>query len=154
MKFSLAIILGVASAFAQANAATGPITRYLPNIIDRVSQCSFLPFTLDKDGQKTYHAVTSHCPEVKVIAPGIAKIKVASHVFNAVLRESPDSDGDFYAVTIQYINSGESQTFPNVAAYGDILLGVLGGNTERLMQQEINPAFENNNDSNLVHSKY
>jgi hypothetical protein len=156
MKFSLLIILGVVSAFAQANASTGSdsITQHLPNIIDRVSKCSFLPFTIDQDGHKSYHAILSHCPEVKVVSPGVAKIKVASHIYQAVLVESRDSDGDFYDVSIQDVRTGENKAFTNIAAYGDILLGVLGGNTEHVMEQEVNPDVGAIGDANLVHATY
>ena len=155
MKFSLVILLGVVSAFAQAGATTiainGSVGRYLPNIIDRVSQCSVLPYSLNSDGQKTYHEIVSHCPEVKVVSPGHARIKVAGHTFNANLTEAYDSDGDFYDVNIQDVATGETQVISNVAAYGDILLGVLSGDTAHVSQIQVVLGLSADLDSNLLH---
>jgi hypothetical protein len=139
MKTTLALILGMTVQLSLANAtqSTNLVERLLPNIMNRVSECSVRPYTVDQNGSKTYHAMISHCPEVQVTSPGVATVKVDAYTFQAVLSESPDSDGDFYHVTIQDVQSGQTAVMQNVPAYGDILLGLMGGNGARIREQQI-----------------
>jgi hypothetical protein len=114
---------------------------HMSNIIDRVRNCSALPYTL-KDGVKVYHQLTSHCPEVKVLEKGRAKIKVGGHTFFAQLVETPDTDGDLYDVVIRDYISNDSYTLVNARAYGDVLLGVLNGVIKNIPQVYIdNPGY-------------
>jgi hypothetical protein len=110
------------------------VEKYLSNIQDRVRQCSILPFVYDAHRMRKEHAFQSHCPEVKLLpvsgAHAMAKIRVAGHQFIARLIETDFSDGDFYDVEIRNLNTQETYRFDNVLAYGDVLRGVLGGETK------------------------
>ena len=136
MKNSFTLILGVILHLTAANASpSNGIDRLLPQILKQVVTCSVRPYSVNHEGVKTYHAILSHCAEVKVTAPGVAEIKVNDHLIRATLTESANSDGDLYVVTLQDVNSGESKVANNVPAYGDILLGVLGGNAKNVMDK-------------------
>ena len=119
-------------ASAQTSDVSNSVESHLNEIVSRVRDCSVLPVSYSQDGVKTLHALESHCPEVKTLTGGSAEVKVASHAYSVVLVASPDSDGDFYDVQIKDIASSEIHTLPNVLAYGDVLLGILNGNTNGL----------------------
>jgi len=110
------------------------VEKYISNIRDRVRQCSILPFAFNANNVRIEHSLRSHCPEVKLIAGHgslpAAKIHVAGQQFTAQLIETQYSDGDFYDVEIRNVFTNETYRFDNVLAYGDVLLGVLGGETK------------------------
>lgn len=119
-------------------ASTG---KYLPNIQDRVRQCVTLPYVYQADGIRRDQTLISHCPEVKVL-PVVnhvksAKIRVAGHQFVATLVETEFTDGDFYDVEIRDLQSNDAYRLYNVAAYGDVLLGVLNGNTKGVVDLQL-----------------
>jgi hypothetical protein len=122
------------SPVAVAGAPVHSVERYLSNIRDRVRQCSVLPFVYDAQRNRKEYALQSHCPEVKLIAVSGAhpavKIRVSGQQFMARLIETDFSDGDFFDVEILNLNTQESYRFDNILAYGDILRGVLGGETK------------------------
>lgn len=123
----ISLILQSSSTFASVNT----VEKLLPNIRDRVRNCTILPYQFDDNKMRVEHALRSHCPEVKVLTDrkGAAKIKVAGHQFIATLIETEFTDGDFFDVEIKDLASGEAFRSYNVLAFGDILLGVLEGNT-------------------------
>jgi hypothetical protein len=110
------------------------VEKYISNIRDRVRQCSILPYEFNANNVRVERSLRSHCPEVKLIAGKgalpAAKIHVAGQQFTAQLIETQYSDGDFYDVEIRNVFTNEIFRFDNVLAYGDILLGVLGGETK------------------------
>jgi len=115
-------------------AAGNTVEKYLSNIQDRVRQCSVLPFAYDNNKNRVEHSLRSHCPEVKLISVDgrvpAAKINVAGQRFVAQLIETDFTDGDFYDVEIRNLYTSESFRIFNVPAYGDVLLGVLAGQTK------------------------
>ena len=150
---SIFLIFSMNQALAASFGPGDSVRSHLPNLIDRVRSCSVLPYSL-RDGVKVFHALTSHCPEVKVMGPGLAKVKVAAHSYQVALVESEDSDGDFYHVQITDLASRDAIQMNNVAAYGDVLLGVLGGDTRGIVQMPIESSQIAILDINLLHSTY
>lgn len=140
MKF-LAIIVATlisfgAEAQTRSNVArsnTTVVASHLKNIQNRVRACTVLPYSL-KSGRKVFHQLVSHCPEVKVIDKKKASIKIGSMTFQVIMVESPDSDGDLYNIVIREPISNDRYRIPNVLTFGDILLGVLVGDTQGLRQ--------------------
>jgi len=131
-KISLILsILVLTSASAFANSVDNTVESHLSNIRDRVRQCSLLPYTM-KENVKVYHPLVSHCPEIKVLTKGLAKIKVGGHIFAARLIETEDTDGDFYDVQIRDFRSNDTYLLHNVLAYGDVLLGILDADTRKI----------------------
>ena len=120
--------------------AQAAVKDYLPHIMDRVRQCSIIPVSHNKEGHGTNHAMISHCPEVKVLAPNKAKIKVMSHIYTAQITDSVDSDGDLSRLVITDMASNEQFEVDHVLAFGDILLGVLMGNTHGVYQANLDDA--------------
>jgi hypothetical protein len=110
------------------------VEKYLPNIRDRVRQCTILPFVYDSNRVRKHQSLRSHCPEVKLLSTaeggGVAKIHVYGQQFVARLIETEYTDGDFYDVEIINTSTRESYRIDNVLAFGDVLLGVLGGETK------------------------
>ena len=156
MKTVISSILLLFSMNQAIAASFGPgdsVRSHLPNLIDRVRSCSVLPFSY-RDGVKVFHALTSHCPEVKVMGPGLAKVKVAAHQYQVSLVEAEDSDGDFYHVQITDLASRDSIQLQNIAAYGDVLLGVLSGDTRGIVQVPVDNSQIEILDINLLHGVY
>lgn len=124
----ITLFLQASTSFASEENA---VERLLPNIKDRVRNCTILPYLFDENQMRVEYALRSHCPEVKVLEDqkNAAKIKVAGHRFIATLIETELSDGDIFDVEIRDMDSGEIFRFYNVLAFGDVLLGVLEGNT-------------------------
>lgn len=127
------IILSLVLQFTSVAASANSVERLLPNIRDRVRQCTIIPFTYNENKTRVEHALKSHCPEVKVLPTAnyqvTAKIKVAGHRFIATLIETEFTDGDFFDVEIRDLESNDVYRIYNALAYGDVLLGVLDGNT-------------------------
>lgn len=141
-----------ASAHAQAQNFSNSVAQHFGDIANRVRECSVLPYSVDANGAKALHALYSHCPEVKVLPEGVAQVRVAGHRYEVTLLASIDSDGDFYDVQIRDVVSNELYTLANTLVYGDVLLGVLGGNTNGLVESYISdPELLKNIDSLLVH---
>lgn len=115
----------IASLVTQA-ANAGVIEAHLKNIQDRIRACVILPYTV-KNERKVYHALISHCPEVQVFSKGKAQIKVGGSTYQAVLVATENTDGDFYDVVIREPISNDRYRMTNVLAYGDVLLGILAG---------------------------
>ena len=122
-------------------------------VVEQVRACSMIPVTLCEK-VPVFHALTSQCPEVKVVAPGVAKVKVEGRIYLVSLVESEISDGDFYHVQIKDMSSGEQVRYLNVLAFGDVLLGVLNGNTEGLTQTRVDPSLARALDVNLLKMKF
>ena len=123
-------------AVAQA-APQGIQPKILGYLVDRVRNCAILPYTLNERGQKVYHAIQSHCPEVKVIGPGTARARVAGHAFEVRIAESSYSDGDFFDVEFFDLMAVDRERFEGVLAFGDVLWAVLGGKTEGLYERHV-----------------
>lgn len=138
---------------AQASLQSNAVKILLPNIVNRITNCVVKPFSVDSHGVKTLHALTSHCPEIKVTGPGEAKIKVDAHIFAAKLVESKNSDGDLYDVTLTDVRSNDQYTISNVLAFGDVLLAVLAGDHSHLYSQQVS-AGATYLDVNLLHATY
>jgi hypothetical protein len=135
---------------ARAVGAVG-IEQSVPMLKSRVLECSVLPYTVDANGTKTEHALISHCADVKVVSPGLAEIKVSGAVFRASLKDSPDADGgDLNDVTLQDVATGESKVYSNVLSYGDVLRGVLGGDTTHVFQKRVTDATALRHDANVL----
>jgi hypothetical protein len=133
----ISLVLQSTSTFAYHE---NSVERLLPNIRDRVRNCTILPYLFNEHQMRVEHALRSHCPEVKVLSDrnGAAKIRVAGHQFIATLIETEFSDGDIFDVEISDIVSGDTFRFQNVLAFGDILLGVLEGNTQGVSTSLVN----------------
>ena len=136
MKAVILIISLVLSSFSGVAMASSQnsVEKLLPNIRDRVRNCTVLPYHMDLNQVRVEHSLVSHCPEVKVL-PVIkhqmkAKIKVAGHQFIATLIETEYTDGDFFDVEILDLTSSDSFRIYNALAFGDVLLGVLEGSTQ------------------------
>jgi len=123
----------VAVASVEVTSSSHTVQKYLPNIQDRVRQCTILPFVYDSNNVRKEQALRSHCPEVKVVhtskGHAEAKIHVYGQQFVARLIETEYTDGDFFDVEIINLQSKEALRVYNVLAFGDVLLGVLGGET-------------------------
>jgi hypothetical protein len=162
MQKALFTLLALISLTASASAANhrepakgvshaGGFEESLSSLTSRVLECSVLPYTVDASGTKTEHALISHCADVKVVSPGLAEIKVSGTVFRASLKDSPDADGgDLNEVTIQDVSTGEAKVFSNVLAYGDVLRGVLGGDTTHVFQKLVTNATALRHDANVL----
>ena len=142
MKAVILIISFLISAQAALASTGNTVEKLLPNIRDRVRQCAVLPYSFTKNNVRKDKALVSHCPEVKVL-PKVdhkikAKIRVAGHQFIATLIETQYTDGDFFDVEIVDLASSESYRIYNTLAYGDILLGVLEGNTHGVSTSFVN----------------
>jgi hypothetical protein len=136
MKAVILIISLVLSSFSGVAMASpqNSVEKLLPNIRDRVRHCTVMPYHMDLNHVRVEHSLQSHCPEVKVL-PVInhqvsAKIRVAGHQFIATLVETEYTDGDFFDVEIRDLTSNDSYRIYNALAFGDVLLGVLDGNTK------------------------
>ncbi len=134
---------------------SGVSPRILGYLIDRVRNCVVQPYTLNDRNQKVYHALQSHCPEVKVTAPGVARARVAAHHFEIRIEESSYSDGDFFDVEFSDLRTGEKSRYEGILAFGDVLLGALGGRTEGLNEKLVQPgpALEAGN-RNLLRTRF
>ena len=139
----ISVVLSSTTAFATGSS----VEKFLPNIRDRVRNCTVLPYHYNKNNVRVEQALLSHCPEVKLVpaidggAAGVkfsAKIRVAAHQYTARLIETAYSDGDFYDVEIRDVVSNEVYRIYNVLSYGDVLLGVLEGQTNGLMTAFVN----------------
>ncbi len=123
----------VSPAVASALTSDHTVEKYLSNIQDRVRQCSVLPYAFDRNQNRVEQALRSHCPEVRLIQGQgkipAAKINVAGQRFVAQLVETEFTDGDLYDVEIVNLNTKENYRIYNVLAFGDVLLGILGGQT-------------------------
>ena len=116
------------------------VEAHMHNIRDLIRSCSVLPYSL-RDGVKAYHTIRSHCPEVKLVEKHRAKIKLGGNTYYAQLNEVKHSDGDFYDVVIRDYISNEEFVLYNVPAYGDVLLGVLGGHIRKIPQVYVAKLF-------------
>ena len=125
-------VLSAPASKAQGNTGKNTVESHMANIRDRVRACAILPYHY-QNNNRVDHAILSHCPEVRVIPVehGMpeAKIKVGGHQFMATLIETQFSDGDVFDVRIIDLNTKDTYVLSNVLAFGDILLGVLGGST-------------------------
>ena len=126
--------MAVAATQESSRASDHSVEKYLPNIRDRVRQCTILPFVYDANRIRKQKSLRSHCPEVKLIVNTqgnvVAKIHVYGQQFVARLIDTEYTDGDFYDVEIVNANTRESYRIDNVLAFGDVLLGVLEGETK------------------------
>jgi hypothetical protein len=154
MKTVFGMIFGLLLSFTTLTPAQAQIAGIkhsrMNYIVDRVRNCSILPYTMNSNRQKVYHALTSHCPEVKVVGKGTAKIRVDGHAFQVNLVETINSDGDFYDVQITDVVTREVSSVPNILAFGDVLLGVLSGRTQGLPESYVSDRIVPELDQNLV----
>jgi hypothetical protein len=147
---ALILLLTVLASFnalsAQATSVSGAgiDPRHLNSILDRVRNCAILPYSLNERGQKVYHAIQSHCPEVRVIAPGQARVRVFARAFLLIIEAPGYSDGDFFNLRVKELQSGSESVFEGILAFGDVLLAMLGGRTEGLQERLVahGPALE------------
>ena len=144
MKVQVLMLFGFLSllpAPVRAN-ESGISPRIMGYLIDRVRNCVVLPYSLNDRNQKVYHALQSHCPEVKVTAPGVARARVAAHPFEIRIEEPSYSDGDFFDVEFTDLRTGEKSRYEGILAFGDVLLAVLGGRTEGLNEKPVPSGVE------------
>ena len=134
MKKLLIVLAAVSGLTFSANqASANNVEAHLHNMQNRIRSCTVLPYTV-KNGVKVLHQLISHCSEVKMVEKYRAHIKIGGSTFVAQLRESADTDGDFYDVVIRDYISNESFTMHNVLAFGDVLRGVLGGDIKNVQK--------------------
>ena len=147
MKTGILVVLGLMlTNFAQAG--RGP----LEAVISKVQQCAVLPFTIKDNGQLSYHAMFSQCDEVQIVAPGVATIDLNGHGYVAALTETVDSDEDFYDVDVKDLLSGKIYHIDHVIAYGDVLLGMLSGDTRSVLKTHVQDKADL--DSTIIHSRF
>lgn len=149
VTFAITLVTAVAASAGE----TGPISTQLESIATRVKQCALLPYSL-KESHKTNHAIMSRCSQIKLGAPGTARITLGDQVFLAKITASANSDGDFYDLTIQSMNTRESAIFQNILAYGDVLLAVVSGDTSKLQTVEVTSAEGHEQDESLLRFEY
>ncbi|MBS1958854.1 MAG: hypothetical protein JST80_05205 [Bdellovibrionales bacterium] len=119
---------------------TNTVAAHLHNIQNQIRACTVLPYSV-KNGRKVLHAIVSHCPSVKVISKTKAIVKIGGMTFQIVMRETADSDGDLYDIVIREPISNDRYKIPNVLAFGDVLLGVLVGDTSGLRMSYVAQIF-------------
>ena len=118
----------------QAQQVPGINRILLSGLVGRVRNCVKLPVSFDRSGQKILHPLISHCPEVRVVDKGVAKVRVNSHSFRISMKEAKDSDADLYDVLIEDERTHEASMIQSVLAFGDPLLGVLGGKLQGIRE--------------------
>jgi hypothetical protein len=128
VKVSLIAAVILAGGVAQAQSSNS-VQTHLKSITALVRSCVEQPYTFKADGTKMYSELVSHCLYVTIVQKGEAKIELSNRAYDAQITESTDSDGDFYDVKIVDLNTHDEYTMPQVLAYGDVLLGVLQGDT-------------------------
>ncbi len=153
MKTVIYAILGVLIMNTSEANSGSSFPRQLNQLAEQVRSASVIPVTL-RDGVPVFHALNSRSSDVKVTGPGQAEIKLGTEIFHVSLLESEISDGDFYHVQILNVNTGEQTRLDDVLAFGDVLLGVLGGDTRGLKQETLDPALVDAGDANLLKMKF
>ncbi|RYZ66724.1 MAG: hypothetical protein EOP09_12225, partial [Proteobacteria bacterium] len=93
-----------------------------------------LPVTQKADGNVKLHRLENHSLNIQWESPTRMVLRTEVGEFSVELYESAQSDGDLYDVEITDLKSNERIVNEHVFAYGDVLLGVLGGQTEGLTQ--------------------
>ena len=130
------ITLTTLHGFSAQAADPNGIQAHLRNIQNKVRACSVLPYTFN-NGVKVFHHLISHCAEVHVLGKGKAKIKIGGNVYDLALVATRDTDGDIYHIRLRNSLTNEAMTLKNVPAYGDILLGILDGNSRGIPMQYV-----------------
>ncbi len=128
MKSAILVMIGLFMVNLAHAADLTSGARQLKSIEKRVHECSVLPYTMEA-GRKSYHEIYSQCDDVKVVAKGVATVEIDGHAYVAAISETEDSDADIYNVEIKDLTTGKFLHIDHVFAYGDVMLGLLGGNT-------------------------
>jgi len=141
ITFTLGLILHASTSFASA-IDQNSVESNLNNIRQQVRQCAVLPYHYNADtNNRVDQAIQSRCGDVKIIKVANqmpkARIKLGGHVYMASLITTAFSDGDVFDVQITDVATQDSFQLHNVLAFGDILLGVLGGSTNGITDQLI-----------------
>jgi hypothetical protein len=126
---ALGMSAGLANAQAFHTSESNSVQMNLTSISDLVRSCVVQPYSIKADGTKVYAPLKSHCLYVTLINESQAQIQFDRHLYQAQITESRDSDADFYDVLITDLTTNDQMTIPEVLAYGDVLLGVLKGDT-------------------------
>ena len=126
---SLLMSAGIAKAQISHNGELNSVQSNLPRIANFVRNCVVQPYSIKADGNKAFGLLKSHCVAVTVIHEKLAQVLYYRHLYQIQILESADSDADFYDVQVTDLVTNEKASMTEVLAYGDVLLGVLGGDT-------------------------
>lgn len=111
---------------AETSASLWPETAAL------VRRCASQTICVRQDGSRLASPLQSLCPEL-VIEGTTARFSLHGKVYIAKITESDDSDGgDLNDLTISGADSTLTENHHNVLGFDDVLLTLLGGNTERV----------------------
>jgi hypothetical protein len=145
MKYLIALIL--VSAFslqAQATEIPARDDNFLSTAEALVLNCVVQPYALGPDGRKVFGNLRSTCVELKVDERDTADRRVEFSMndqsYVAFVQESESSDGgDLYDVTVVDERASVVATRKSIAAFGDALLALAGG--EKAFRLEYDPAL-------------
>ncbi len=113
----------------------------LEKIQNEVRRCTELPYVLKPNGQKQFFTLINRCADIELAAQvkgrfQRARVRTPDGFFTIELIETPMTDGDIYDVRIRDLAARTQIILPAVFAYGDVLLGALGGDLNGVQHVE------------------
>lgn len=122
----LLLVVGTATAADHLSASFWNEIAFLRN-------CVAFPVYSDGEGRQHAGRLLSRCPEIRVLDATHARLTLSGATFEATLSDSRESDGgDLNDVIVRDAAGNVVAQRGNVPAFGDILLGLLGGNAQGL----------------------
>ena len=116
------------SAFS-AQAGTASQNSFWEKVRGLVQQCSVQTFTVE-NGKKVDGPLRSNCAELQATGSE-ARFKLDGEWYSASIADSSDADGgDLNDVLVQDQNGSSVATRHNTLAFGDILVGLAGGQVQ------------------------
>lgn len=119
-----------------------PITFTWPELREFVHGCVIQPVSNQQIGKAKTLPLVSICPQSLVVHGSVAQFKIKDATFVASLIESPLADeGDLNILLIRDSKGTLVAQAEHVAAFGDILLALAGGN-DQFRQISVDPRAE------------